>query len=218
LTYWQVPPLWRGQTAAILAGGPSLTPEQVEACRGRCRVIAVNNSYLAAPWADVLYFSDAQAPTAPREMWHWWNHHRERPEYRAFGGLKVTLENPFVIAAEPETKSLYNVGESGFPERRDALTTGKNSGYQAIVLAALLGARRIALLGYDMRCTGGKTHWHGGHAHRTHSGPNIYRDFMLPHFAGLAKALAARGVEVLNATPDSALTDFPMTSLKEALT
>jgi hypothetical protein len=70
-TAWSVPPEWVGETAAILASGPSLTREQCEAVRGKAKVIAVNNQAIdtdcdgvrvpaMAPWADVLYAADAK--------------------------------------------------------------------------------------------------------------------------------------------------------------
>mgnify|MGYP001617909464 CR=1 FL=1 len=63
LMFWRVEEEWRGQTAAILGGGPSLTLGQCETVRvAGCRVIAVNNAYELAPWADILYFADR----------HWW--------------------------------------------------------------------------------------------------------------------------------------------------
>jgi hypothetical protein len=50
-----VPKLWPGSTVVCLGTGPSLTAEDVEAVRGRAKVIAINNAHALAPWADVLY-------------------------------------------------------------------------------------------------------------------------------------------------------------------
>ena len=70
-TQWTVPPLWQGETCAVLASGPSMSREVAELVRGRVRVIAVNNQGIdtevngklepaLAPWADVLYAADAK--------------------------------------------------------------------------------------------------------------------------------------------------------------
>jgi len=40
---------------------------------------------------------------------------------------------------------------------------------------------------------------------------------MLPHFPTLQPALTERGIEVINCTPGSALTCFPMGNLDEVL-
>jgi hypothetical protein len=51
-------PVWAGETAVLVASGPSLCPSDVDRVRGRARVIAVNDGYRLAPWADVLYACD----------------------------------------------------------------------------------------------------------------------------------------------------------------
>ena len=204
--YWEIPELWRGRTVALLGGGPSLTQAQVDLLRGRCGVIAINNAYELAPWADLLYFCDEK----------WWRWHHEKPGYKAFAGIKVTLENPKVIAAEPAVKSVQNLGRNGLCEFRHGLHTGKNGGYQAIDLAVHLGAKRILLLGYDMRpAEDGRLQWHKGHPIK--GNPRQYEEHMLPMFPSLVQPLAKRGVEVLNCTPKSALKVFPMVALEVAL-
>ena len=55
-----VPRAWVDETAVCIASGPSLTQADVDYVRGKARVIVVNNGYLLAPWADVLYAADAR--------------------------------------------------------------------------------------------------------------------------------------------------------------
>jgi len=205
--YWEVPELWRGATVAILGGGPSLSVDQVaQVCASGCRVIAVNNAYAIAPFADMLYFCDHD----------WWREHAERAAYREFAGIKVTLENPKVVKAEPAVRSLQNLGRTGLCAERHGLHTGQNGGYQAINLAVHLGAKRIVLLGFDMKVSAdGRFNWHSGH--RRKGSPDQYARLMLPKFPTLLGPLAARGVEVLNATPGSALKCFREVSLQAAL-
>jgi hypothetical protein len=93
-------------------------------------------------------------------------------------------------------------GRSGLG--RDKIHHGGNSGYQAINLAYLLGATRIILLGYDMSSAKGQ-HFFGSHPPSMANGN--YKDY-IPRFDGLAKDLDREGVEVINCTPDSALTQF----------
>ncbi len=99
---------------------------------------------------------------------------------------------------------------------RDKLHYGANSGYQAVNLAYLFGAKKIILLGFDMKCgEGGKTHWHGDH-------PGVLNQVLplrefLKNFPVLAKDLAAEGVEVVNATRDTALECFRKVNLEDAL-
>ncbi len=83
-------------------------------------------------------------------------------------------------------------------------------------LAAHLGAAKIILLGVDMRHgPAGETHYHGGHG-VLHQEITLSQ-YMLPQFNSIIKPLAQRGIEVLNASPDSALTIWPRCSIDEGL-
>ena len=66
--FWSVPREWPGETVFIIGGGPSVLGADLEALRGR-RVIVINSSVYAVPWADILFFGD----------WRWWN----EPENKA---------------------------------------------------------------------------------------------------------------------------------------
>lgn len=196
-SFWRAPRLWPGATVVCLGGGPSLRPEDVAYCRGRARVIAVNDAWRLAPWADVLYACDAK----------WWRWHTGAP---GFAGLKVSLEAPEF----PGIKRLAQGAERGFDADPGRLATGRNGGYQAIHLAVHLGARRVLLLGYDMRFVDGRSHWFGGHPVATKA--EVYGR-MIPCFESLIAPLAKRGVAVVNCTPDSALRCFPTAPLRRAL-
>lgn len=201
--FWSVPPLWSGPTA-LLGGGPSLTQAQVDACRGRARVIAINNAYLLAPWADLLYACDAR----------WWGWHKDRPELDAFAGLKVGLHDPDK-PAPPGVLVLRRGPNLGLAEQRDTLALGANGGHQALNLAVHLGGDPIILLGFDMRAVAGRTNWHTDHPEKTP--PRRYDQQMIPAMASLVEPLTRRGVRVINATEGSALRCFPMMSLERTL-
>jgi len=107
------------------------------------------------------------------------------------------------------------VDEPGLSPSPRRIHTGLNSGYQAIGLAYLWGARRIILLGYDMQRTGGRSHYHGDHE------GGLGNLGTLPEWGrrmiGLGADLRARGVEVVNATRETALTCFERRPIGEAL-
>ncbi|MFQ6016775.1 MAG: hypothetical protein ACE5KF_01140 [Kiloniellaceae bacterium] len=202
---WTVPRLWPGATVACLGGGPSLTRAQVDVCRGRARVIAVNDAYRLAPWADVLYACD----------WRWWNKHHGVP---GFAGIKVSISNSAErLKKYPDIRIVENTGTQGLETAPTGLRTGRNGGYQAINLAVHFGVKRILLLGYDMKpAADGRTHWFGDHADWP-TKPAIFRSVFLPHFEGLAAALESLRIQVINCTADSALEAFPKMSLEQAL-
>jgi hypothetical protein len=208
---WRVPRLWDGHTAVCIASGPSLTERDVAYVRrareqDRCRVIVVNRTWERARWADILYGADAS----------WWRQAQNAP---GFGGLKVCLEaiefrDVHVLkAAKVDDKRAVATGLSFDPE---TLVTGSNSGYQAVGLAVLLGARRIGLLGYDMQYgPNGEKHWHEDHAMR-----NPREKQMLEwcrFFETMLPDLARASCEVVNATRRTALTCFPRVKLEDVL-
>lgn len=194
--------MWENQTAVILASGESMSQEGADTVkRSGYRSIAVNNTFLLAPWADMLYASDY-------EWWSWAQVHK-LCKLTAFHGYKVTLSDPRL----PGVLKLKDGGMHGFDPDPGTLRTGGNGGYQAIHIAAHAGCNRILLCGFDMR--GG--HWHGVHPSplREH-GEGTFTKW-IANFATLAPELAKRGIEVLNCTPGSALKVWPIVPLEEAL-
>jgi hypothetical protein len=187
---------WPGSTVVCIGSGPSLTQADVDAVRGRAKVIAVNDAYRLAPWADALYACDAK----------WWRWHDGA---QAFAGEKWAMQRP--SARWPGVKILRNTGANGLETNPTGLRTGRNSGYQAINLAVHKGARRIILLGYDM--SGGRQHFFGEHPDRT-GAPFAS---CLRAFATLVEPLQARGIEIVNCTRKTALVCFPLLPLEEAL-
>ena len=95
------------------------------------------------------------------------------------------------------------------------VNTGGNSGYQAINLAFHWGIRRMILLGYDMQHTGGKRHWHPNYPAGMDNATPVHA--WRERFKPLARDLARAGVEVVNATRQTALTAFPRVELEAAL-
>ena len=94
--------------------------------------------------------------------------------------------------------------------RPTGVRTGGSDGYQAINFAFHFGAKRIVLLGYDMKFgADGQAHWRL----EERSTEKGFR----PAFVGLATALRKANVEVINATPGSGLDVFPAAALDTVL-
>jgi hypothetical protein len=127
---WQVPPdMWAAETVAILAAGPSLTQELADSVREHRRIV-VNDSYLLALDANILFAHDLA----------WWKKH---PEAHAFAGLMVSGQ-------EGDIDTLY------LPMPDEIITLApwhilqvRNSGLMAIRIAAMAGAARILLCGFQ---------------------------------------------------------------------
>jgi len=95
---------------------------------------------------------------------------------------------------------------------KDRIHYGSNSGYQAINLAFLMGAKLIYLLGYDMGRTGGKSHWFGSHPAGLCEGNY---EQLVPRFTKLATDLAREGVEVVNLSRATNLQCFKRSTIED---
>lgn len=197
-----VPRAWPCSTVAILATGPSLRAADAELCREvGCRVLAIKDAIRIAPLADAMYFSGADAG-------QWWQ--RNRAAIQSFQGLKFTLDR----RARELATVIASTGELGLELDPSGVRTGRNSGYQAINVAVHLGASRVILLGYDMHAVHGRDHWFGAHPYQT----TAPYDAFLRCFESIVAPLQANRIDVVNATPDSSLTCFPIMTLTEAIT
>lgn len=221
---------WEGATVVCIAGGPSLTHAQLQIiadarAAGRCKAIAINDAYLVAPWADICYFADARwwewHTKGIAKAWPWvrFSEQEVRQAFAAFAGQKVTIGDTGMMVADADVFMLHNqssevCSELGLSETPNALRTGSNSGYQAVNLALLAGAKRVALVAYDMRYAGRKTHSHDGHPIKQPEGS--YLQFAR-NFASMVPQLGKLGVEVLNCTPDSAIDAFKREALARVL-
>jgi hypothetical protein len=193
-----VPKRWPEETFVLIGGGPSLTLADVRLVHGHARVIAINDAYRLAPWADVLYAADQQ----------WWTWHNGVP---SFTGPKYAIASSDPVTW-PDVQVLQNTGQYGLELEPTGLRAGFNSGYQAINLAVHLGARRIILLGYDMApAANGLSHWFGEHPGGK---PSPYPQ-MRDAFDSLIAPLEALGIWVWNCSRVTALTAFPVMRLED---
>lgn len=200
--FWPIEPLYRGQTIFCLASGPSLTAEICAKVRGRRRIV-VNTSCMLAPDADVLFFTDSG----------WYEPRREI--VKNWPGHVMSMSRTAKRELPDKVKRIQGCGDPMFPPifRPGAafIQQGRSSGHTAVSLAISLGASKVVLLGYDMRVVGDREHHH-----TEYTGPRdlqqYARDFV-PAFNGWYDAARKVGVEIVNATPGSAVTEFPFVDL-----
>lgn len=169
-------------------------------------MVAVQDACRLMPWADVLYGCDRR----------WWELHGGAPDFQGerWASLGTTTNDNEAIADKYGVRLV--AGESGntFSTDPAVIRYGSNSGFQAVNLALLFGARRIVLVGFDMRLVDGRRHFFGDHPRPLINTPS-YQPFVTA-FERAARKLPPH-VEILNATPGSALTCFPKVTLNEAL-
>jgi hypothetical protein len=178
-----------------IATGASLTKEDVNYCKGKGKVYVINNAYRLAPWADVLYACDAA----------FWDCYR--PE---FAGEKWTLDA--TAAHKYDLNLIGMLNGSPFSNRKDAVVTGGNSGFQALNLAVIQGATKVILLGYDMQLTNGKKHYFGNHPADLDKDSN-YKNWI----QNFKKAAPHIPVPVINCTRQTALDCFEKKALEDVI-
>ena len=200
---WPIPPMWESETAVIIASGPSLTMDQIQyATQSGVKLIGINDSWRLAPWMDIHYACDLK----------WWNWYHD--ECREVLKCKSLTQDKDAARKYPDLTYVIGKPEPGLSLDPCVIHTGKNSGYQAINLAVLLGVKKILLIGYDMQISeNGASHWFGDHPDQVRS---MYKTWF-PCFETLVGPLSELGVEVINCTPGSALPTFPMADLRKAL-
>lgn len=102
-------------------------------------------------------------------------------------------------------------------EPKGTIGGGGNSGFQALNLAVQWGAAKVVLIGFDMTDRGG-VHWYGRNHWPMANNPdqsNFRR--WIAAFERAAPLLRRLGVEVVNASRNSALACFPKMDLKDCL-
>jgi len=209
---WEVPKnAWAGEPAFILGGGPSLLHADVAALRGRGRVIACNNAFEIAPWADILIFADSR--------WHKWNKHRlDRFEgdliltrAKRLDGIRSDEQELLKTYKDTRLRRIARDKENALSHDPAALA-GECCGSMALNLAWLYGCDPIFLLGIDMRAEG---NWHTRHPVKAES--RTYSHRMRPAFERMAAEIIDRGNRAFNCNPDSAMRALPFCDIEEIL-
>lgn len=195
---------WADETAFVICGGPSVTGQNIDTLRGR-RVIVVNSSVYVAPWADVLFFGD--------ERWELAN----RSAVKSFKGRVLSSSYGSVHCAYIEFLRRPRPGDCPAGLSFDPCEAWMRftSVRGAINILCHLGVKKIVTVGLDGGPdASGKTHHHAPHGWGQN--PNIWK-LQRNELEGVATALKARGVELLNASPGSQIPFWPIVELSDVL-
>ncbi len=207
---WRITEEWKGETVFVVCGGPSVAHQRPHRLEGR-KVIVVNSSYETCPFAQFLFFGDNR----------WFQEHQLKEGFKAFvarGGRVVTVSQP---AGGPYLLKLRRItptcDANGITTTRVGLSSQKTSAQGAINLAAMLGAKRIVLLGLDgRRSDTGLSHHHTPHKWPTKPGDSTWeRQRTQLRFA--VAPLRAMGIEVFNTCSYSTFRYWPFAPLESFL-
>jgi hypothetical protein len=196
-----------GSAAFIICGGPSVEEQDLERLRGR-PVVAVNSSFRRVPWADVLLFADSR--------WFNWN----KNSLADFRGRVVTVFHNIPVRKYPAHFEQYRKRHP--PElSRDptALALARTTVTGAINYLGLRGASPIITLGLDLKASVDAAGKRKTHHHDPHPIPSMKGSWEKHNkeLCSIVPSLNAMGIEVINASPGSACTAFPVVPLEDAL-
>jgi hypothetical protein len=214
-----VPKIWPDSTVYIIGGGWSLRADAGISEKASIataltmlseflkpihnkRSIGVNDAFMLGDWVDVCWFGD--------NGWY----EKNKTGLAEFAGLKLHCVNSAI--RKPGCHRLNRGKPYGLEARPGYISWNHNSGASAINAAVHLGAKKIILLGFDMKKSPGhKNNWHERHEKKDKRW-NPYPRFMkgFPHIKREAKKM---NVQIINATTDTDLKEFPIVPIKEAL-
>lgn len=189
--------------AVVAATGPSICIQDLDYARSHgAAVICINNAWELAPWADHLYAADVD----------WWRVYGQKVR-DDFSGRSWT--------ADQTTAAAHGIGYA--PVRTDLkwstglpLASGGNSGFQGVGLAAFLGFRKIVLIGFDFGFKPGTPKHFFGHHPRRCDRPSNYADWS-KRWAAAMPLIRESGVDLINASRETALTCMKRANLKDVL-
>lgn len=199
---------WKDDRCYIVGGGNTLEGFDFEILKDRGRVIAVNQSFLKVPFADMLVSMDSR-------YFRWIQENTlgscTQEAFNNFKGIKVWINTE--MDKIDYNHKVYILEHTGSVEvckkMKDGVWTGGNSGFSALQIAAVLGCNPIYLLGFDMKEIGGKTHHHPEYPERTD--PQAFQTVHPKAFIRTADKFKELGIKVININqPDTtALHCFP---------
>jgi hypothetical protein len=232
---WRAPKMWEGGECWIIGGGPSIPyqfgiPDEViqKVLRKEDiphvyspylspihnkHVIGINMAYKLGTWMDIVFFGDSGF------------YLQNRKELATFPGLKVSC-NPRVnnpVYAEEGVKFVQrdNRKARGISTRPGFVSWNGNSGAAAISLAVQLGVKRIILLGFDMDIgPNDNQHWHSLYtsANRKNKTPRkLPFNRHMQGFRFIKKDAKDLGITIINASPNSVITEFTKRTVNELL-
>lgn len=225
-----IEPKFEGETAVLIATGPSISREEVNFVRiaqrkDQCRIFTINNSYQLAPETDVHVSCNED----------WWKWYWKRDNIlRDMSGDKFTWYK--YLADEYKIKYIKAIEGDGLSLDPKVIHINNGSGPMAINLALHYGIKKLLLIGHDMKFSpdyngrqqkaGSKPrHYFGEYPKPLRHWPSVkigltkpgVIDGLIEVYNKMPSDLKKAGMEVINCTKGSALPTFPMSTLKDEL-
>ena len=232
-----IPRSYEGQTAVIIATGPSINEEQISLVRSakNVKVITVNNAYQIFPFTDIQVACNH----------NWWQHYLEDDPVlkslkadcwtRLFEWEKRKPERgiPQFLKDQDVVKLIDVTIQDGLSTDPSLVHFNHGSGPMALNIATLYGFKKIILVGHDMKFARDYDGANGkvGSTPRHYFGeyPKLMQHFpksknsvdengvmvgLIKVYESTIRDLINMNVDVVNCTPNSALNCFRKSSLE----
>lgn len=200
---FSIPSIWGGETAYIIGGGPSVNDLDLDLLKDKW-TIGVNVAFRYFPWVTAMYFGDCSLYPSIRE------------DLLNYKGLKFCSCGRVPEKGWPGVKRITRGKPSGIDSsRRHRIAWNGNSGTSAINIAYWLGAKRIVLLGFDMRRFDKSKNFHSDYPKESPELSPFKR--YLRHFPNVAADAKSLGIEILNCSDISLIEQFPKVKLEDTL-
>lgn len=203
-TPWPIPREWPGERCFIIAGGDSVRRQRKQIAHLTGRIIAIKQSVLLRPDADVLFLSGER--TAEVAL----------PLFPKFKGTYIIVRGKSCPEFGPEVHRVTRTKDHSKLCDLPDHVAGYDSGTSAINVAHLFGATEIILLGYDMQ--GG--HWFNGEPGIVNGLPFPPESHFQRHMVPLPQIAAdakRRGIRIVNCSPSSRVDCFEKQPLEAFL-
>ncbi len=185
--------------AVLIGGGPSASVFQFDRLRRRITV-AINDAAVRLPWATALFSEDST-----------WIKNRQS-QIKAFHGSRYLVVDSESDCKLPDVTYLRPCNEPGLSQDPATINVGGTSGFGALNLAYLKGARRIFLVGFDYLPS--TTHWFPNYKWAPVPVGDLF-PLWAQKFNAAVKQLQAAGVTVFNVGLTSSITAFDKVSYQQ---
>jgi len=238
-----IPRSYEGETAVIIATGPSINKDQISAIsdaksRDRVRIITINNAYQIAPFTDIQVACNH----------NWWQHYLENDHdlknlksdcwTRLFEWEKRNpkREIPQFLKDYDTIKLIDVTIKDGLSTDPSLVHFNHGSGPMALNIATLYGFKKIILVGHDMKFArdydgaNGKVgstprHYFGEYPKSMQHFPRSKNSVdengvivgLIKVYESTIRDLINMNVDVVNCTPNSALNCFRKSTLESEL-
>jgi hypothetical protein len=218
---------WSGKRCFLIGGGPSLGEFDFDLLKGE-KTIGVNRVFQFFH-ADINYSMDPnfvdrlrqhKLVTDPEES------KLIEESWDAYKGIKASLVPLDYKEFDPGMHLIRRNRVKGiYRSFNEGIFPGNNSGFGALMLAIILGANPIYLLGYDLGCKEDATHFHSGYlvknsvtqSEKTFEEKKSQQKLKLEGFRKMFDQFSSKikqsGILVYNLNPSSELSCFEFDSV-----